>query len=467
MSVHDENIRMLSVGILYVTSKTVYGFTSRGNPLYLFVPLNPDDASMMIGSSVSDRSTNLLIVAEMIDTKNRIPRGVIMRNLGPCGNKKAEQEALLWRYCSTRWIPHTILEPRKNPLRKRLDVPTVNIDPDGCVDIDDCISIWNDGNVIHVAITIADVHAWILENPHLIESASTIGQTYYADGKVVHPMLPRELSEDQCSLIPGKERLGYALLAKWNGVALYETSFAPVTILNKKSYTYDTICGATDFPVDTLRDIASSLAGKPENDPHKWIEHLMIFYNVQAANQLKHAVVNRGIYRGHSAPDVDRLEQYKLFGADVEKLAYSAAIYSDTPIPHWGLGLDAYCHATSPIRRWADIVNQGALKGHPVTFDCGVLNKAFTHSKKYERDMFFLEALMNDPVPLVGRVLDSTGLRSRVWVPQWKRIITVRSIFPEGTQLSIQYFLNMAEPTWKRRIIFRCEDIGYPEPPHP
>lgn len=446
-------------GVVHLTSKTIYGMSSRGIPQYLFQPFDTTVEPFLVGCSEKDRTTNLLAVASLADTVSRIWKGVIVKVLGKCGDKAAEEEAILWRYCQMRWTSKSLEPVTIPPVGDRLSLdehPTINIDPAGCTDIDDCISIWEEDGQTRVAITIADVHEWVCHNMWLVKKASEIGQTFYKDGKVVVPMLPSQLSDDMCSLKPGVRRLGVAMLFVWDGSKIVHDTieFKPVTIVNKKTYTYENVMDATDFPVDTLR----AIAGCP--DPHDWISTLMIKYNTEAAKRLW--ADRHGIFRSHTPPDAFKLEHYAMWNTDLKHLAYGSATYSETNPRHWGLCVDTYCHATSPIRRWADVVNQSYLKGKPLPYNLNTLNIQNKNAKHYERDTHFLTvATETHDYPLTGIVLSSTEKRSRVWVPSWKRMITAYDqTFSEGAIVGLRYFLNLNAPTWKQRLLIKCEDTG-------
>jgi exoribonuclease R len=457
---------MIVSGVIHLTSKTLYGMSSRNTPQYLFQPFDPSVEPFLVGSCERDRSRNLLATAMVADTLSRIHKGVIVRILGPCGDPTAEQEALLWRYCSdvTIWSPRRLQPIVRPSFKNRLDltaVPTINIDPPGCVDIDDCISIWEEDGTTKVAITIADVHEWVCQNMWVLPGATAIGQTLYRDGVPVVSMLPAVLSTDLCSLRPGVDRLGVALLFDWDGTQICNPTFKPVLLHNKTSYTYDTVQGATDFPVQTLRDIASRLAGSSTEDPHVWVETLMVYYNRIAAREL--LASKNGVFRCQPPPVVERLAALARWPVDMQHLAQSRAVYSATVGGHWGLKADAYCHVTSPIRRMADLINQSALKGKPLPFSDEHLTLRNQAAKRYERDSFFLTTLLLSPkdAPLTGVVVDSNDARSRIWVSSWKRLVTAYDQpFHPGTVVSINYFLDLSAVSWKRRMILKCEDTG-------
>jgi len=147
------------------------------------------------------------------------------------------------------------------------------------------------------------------------------------------------------------------------------------------------------------------------NDAHRLIEECMVAANVAAARFLeRHAML--GLYRVHEGPDEDRLDNLRQFlgqvglsldgGDDPQPKDYvrlikkiqgrpdrhliqtvllrsmKAAEYRPENAGHFGLGLDAYAHFTSPIRRYPDLVvhraighviDGGTADDYPVRFD--------------------------------------------------------------------------------------------------
>ena len=458
-------------GVIHLTSKTIYGFTSRMTPIYAFQPFDESIKPFLVGCSDKDMTRNVLAVCKCVSEPGvKIRKGFVEQIIGKCGILSKEEEAVLWRYAPVRWKKNecsTIQTPsfENHPL---LDVPTVNIDPPGCRDIDDCISIWNECDKTFVAITIADVHEWVASNNGLIEKAPLIGQTFYNEGKVIVPMLPPILSENYCSLVPGERRLGLTLQFEWDGKMMNNLHLKQTTIINKKSYTYDDIKQATDFPIDILKDVASWLAGYETNDPHEWVEQLMLFYNRESAQLLE--TYGKGIWRAHSEPDYEKLTKFKEFGVNIEFLAQKSAVYTNTPSKHWGLGDVSYCHASSPIRRWADVVNQSILKKRDVLpYDISHLNIMSKNAKQYERDMFFMQALAySENHTIIGTSIDTNEKRTRLWIPEWKRIITIPNVqIEEGKTVDVRYFLEYNHINWKKRLVFKVEDIDYLEQLHP
>jgi exoribonuclease R len=435
-------------GILELSSRTKYGMTSRNVPIYLFRPLDSKQYSLcIVGCSHKDISSNVLAIVDVGTWEtNKLTRGNLHRIIGKCGDFKAEDEALTFQYQKEGWSPGiTVCIPGAQLERHKITGISFNIDPEGCRDIDDVFTIGDDG---YFYITIADVSEWMKENPESLRKAQTIGQTQYSiDGRILQSMIP---FEQDCSLIPGVERMGVSLRFKITDCKIVDVEFVKTRITNTISYTYDSVY-RSEY-ADTLKHVVHTL-GCTSPDSHDWVAQLMIFYNIEAAKVLKQK--GQGILRVHSVPDIEKLESYKSLGVDAQFLAFKSAKYvpTTTDEKHWGLNADVYCHATSPIRRFADVVNQYVLKNEqPPVVDIDMLNERSKQLKIFARDSFFLRQLLQtDARSVEGTVLND----HRIWVPAWKRIVTCKNDYPIGTTGTLNYSLDMNQSTWKRRVVFK------------
>jgi len=427
--------------------------------MYLFTPLNRAFPSMAVASTARKKDTNMLVLVNIAgdEEPGKLQRGSIHAVFGECGDMAAERKAVDYAYSPVRWKTFpAIVDPYSVPASLSHlpieDVPTINIDPPGCVDIDDCVSIWPGIGCTHVAITIADVGEWVRFNQWM-RYASDIGQTLYSpNGKIIHSMFPHE---QRMSLTPGMKRLGIALMFDWSGHTVTNMRFREVLIVNKASYTYDNVYSATDFPVGTLRDVCEHLAKRPLPDAHDWIETLMTTYNLEFAAMLRG--LGRGLMRAHDAPHTLKSLTYDSLGLP-NHLAMSSARYEPASAAadstHYLFG-KAYCHATSPIRRWADVVNQMAFKGMHFDDDSAAeaCNGTQRYAKSHARDVQFLNIISGPKHAVAGVVVSET----RIWVEEWKRLITCRNDLPFGSSVSVDYHVDMSKPTWKQRVIFRVQ----------
>lgn len=459
------------VGTVELTSKTRYGMSSRGVPIFRFTPMSEAYPPFFVGCSQRDTRWNLLgrIQFDSWSADSSLPKGVLVQTFGAAGNLEAEEAALLAHYGAARWKrgeASGCLSPGEASDQSLLDAATFHIDPPGCRDIDDAVTLCElPGDEMDVHIHIADVASWLIANPHLVEKATAIGQTLYRDGAAVRPMFPLELSEGTFSLLPGESRRALTLTARVDlnrGVLVGEPRWAFHQICVKESHTYES--AATASWAATLAQVAQALnGGKVSADPHDWVESLMLFYNRSAAAALR--ARGQGVLRRHAAPDLQRMAQLRELSLPAEKLAMRAGEYCSpaaADVVHWGLGAAAYCHASSPIRRWADCVNQLALRDWILgtsdawKADATALNVAAKRAKQYERDLIFLRALVGPDAQkkVVGIVVEDGHL----WIDAWGRLARAdtKGLEP-GARVRVWAFADESQRNWKRRLVLRVE----------
>ncbi len=148
---------------------------------------------------------------------------------------------------------------------------------------------------------------------------------------------------------------------------------------------------------------------------HRLVEELMIVANVAAARELS-ARGRECLFRVHDRPSDERLETLRSFLSmrgqgslearrpsprdlarvleraadtgerqtveDIVLRCQALAAYSPHNIGHFGLALDQYCHFTSPIRRYADLLVHRALLGDTLPDD---LDRVGRHLGAMER----------------------------------------------------------------------------------
>jgi exoribonuclease R len=212
---------------------------------------------------------------------------------------------------------------------------------------------------------------------------------------------------------------------------------------------------------------------------------MMIFYNTEAGKKLKNTLM--GILRRHSKPDIDRLERYRTNIPELEMLAYSSAEYclaEEKDTVHYGLNSDTYTHATSPIRRYADLVNQRVLKllirgindRYIVPQAMYDMNMRAKGMKRFSRDMDFLKAISTGETTFSGIImekiqLDNNYIKIKIYIPLWKRMISAKYIaisdnivlsrdekqqidVTDYKEVTIKCSFNMNSRNWKERVIF-------------
>jgi len=443
----------IMVCIVDLVNRTRQGTSKSGVPLYLAHPLDPLYPPILVGSREKDLTCNKFAMVKVkgYEEAYRWPRGELRAWIGPVGSAEAERAAVVaW---GAPWAPSpplfTLPVAEVLPL---LDWPTSNIDPSGCKDIDDVISWRNeDGKVVEVAISIADVSSFLRSGTPEDLEASRRGQTLYAAGTVVSPMIHPVISEGAASL-------------KADGIArpvlslhLPSLEWKRHLLINQKTYTYETA------PKE-LKEVFA-FCGAKTDDPHEWIERAMVLYNVEAAKRLK----GIGILRTQAPPEAAKAALWAM-AAEVAKepslalLGYSAGLYAKEGA-HWALGEEAYCHATSPLRRYADVVNQRCLlallqgveplPSSPELVD--LLNERGRIAKQLGR--FLLCIPLDTLVEGEGIVIDCKELKVGVYFIPWRSRISVRLLEPYsgsiGDRRLIKGFCDTTIPNLKRRMVWK------------
>jgi hypothetical protein len=430
------------------------GTTKSGTPLYMGYPLDPMYPPVIVGSRESDLTKNrfALVLVKEYEEAFRWPRAEFRSWIGTVGDPGAERSAFLLMSGSMASPPLTGLPIFEcKPLHTW---NTCNIDPSGCKDIDDVISWKLDGStVVEVIISIADVSSFVLPGtPEDVEAACR-GQSLYANGSVVSPMIHPLISEKAASLhADGVARPVVSL-------HLPSKTWSRGFLVNQKSYTYEEAIG------NSLLKEVFTICGAVSDDPHEWIERTMVLYNVEAANRIKGV----GILRTQAPPEAAKAMMWKAAAAvsgepSLALLGYSAGLYAKEGA-HWALGEEVYCHASSPLRRYADLVNQRCLvnlldgKTPPSTSNILIesLNTRSRIAKQLDR------SLLSIPLDVIimgdGIIIDLYELNVGVYYLPWKSRITIRLLEPYkgaiGDRCCVKGFCDNTAIDLKRRMVWK------------
>jgi len=450
------------VGVLELSSKYRYGITSRGAPLYLFRPYDDGQPEMIVGCSHRDTARDQIAMVSP-PTEPPAPgqkgRGTLVRLLGHVGSEAVERTGLLEHYCPTRTYSGTMpyIDESDDPTREEIGAATgwltFHIDPPGCRDIDDALAWHADTGTW--AITIADAAAVVPFVSALNDTARTIGETFYSTaGEVQRSMLPPSISEDRASLLPGSRRRGVTYFFKEGSPATDRWALTWITVTH--SLTYDSF---------SQSDVARQL-GLRDRDAHDIVSDMMILYNRRAATLLQQAAPAAGILRVQPHPEAAAVASWSAIDPILARMAHEAATYefvtTDHDQSHAGLGINAYCHASSPLRRYADLANQRLIKAHINGGIVGTsenmdlvehLNSRTRENRRWARDLLFLTEVT------AGKVHEIDVLwvdAARVWVPAWNRLIRMRhEAAPRnpGTRDRVRIFCDPTKRNWRQRIL--------------
>lgn len=321
--------------------------------------ISPDDRNMAKDGDV--------VIAEItsFSTDKRPAAGRIIKILQKPENPRDEVEAIIDEFNLPRKFPHHVIEEArelynrapgtgsKALLRNDLrSLPTVTIDGEKARDFDDAVSIQKTDEGYRLWVHIADVGHYVKWDSLIDTEARKRGTSVYFPDRVI-PMLPKELSEDLCSLKPKVDRRAFTVEMEFNEYGerinkkfylsrinsderMTYTSVRKILIDSdyeeRKKYghlLYDfeimgELChilksrrikrGSLDFDLPEP-EVLLDIQGNPEaiikterNFAHMIIEEFMIAANETVAEHLENIGIP-SLYRIHEEPDPMKLEE--------------------------------------------------------------------------------------------------------------------------------------------------------------
>jgi exoribonuclease R len=341
------------------------------------------------------------------------------------------------------------LTPDRLDLSSDLDIYTVSVDPDGCKDIDDAISIKTlPDDKIEIGIHIADPTSYLIEGSELDLEVSKRSESLYLT-YTTHHMFPESLSTDTFSLLKTKPNRAFSVFLTVSsvetGCTVLTTDIRKTMIRIDSNTSYDKFqeslkdssivedASSTSITKsrNTLYEVGKILYSRYLDGGHiveynskKMIEIFMVLANCKVAEKMVESSSSYDVklpilirsqrvrdYNDDVARDKKALKQQtadKVLLDERMKLLMDAAqlrfYSSDTADKnaHASLGLSLYTHFTSPIRRYSDILVHRLLYNLltksstfkvPCLTECNGLHQMFTmnHYKRFYRDVASLQ----------------------------------------------------------------------------
>lgn len=315
----------------------------------------------------------------------------------------------------------------------------VTVDPEDAKDLDDAVGLeTNNDGTYELSVHIADVSHFVREGGQLEAEAFARGTSVYFPGGVL-PMLPKQLSNNICSLLPNEDRLCLACIMTVSPEGkVLKSRIAETVIKINTRFSYNIVQRILDGDVEVRKNYKklvpmlekmaeltkvieairqargevildmpepkiildengkiADVVAYPHELSHRIIETFMVLANETIAGYaLEHNLPF--VYRIHEKPDPMKAERLSNMlrpfglefffkgdspsGHDYQRLlrdidgelkhivsslalrSMQKAKYSPDCIGHFGLGSKHYCHFTSPIRRYPDLVIHRILK---------------------------------------------------------------------------------------------------------
>lgn len=291
----------------------------------------------------------------------------------------------------------------------RLDltgVRVVTIDDADTADKDDalsleCISGESGGNdaIYRIGVHITDAGALITPGSVLDEEANRrMATLYIPDGNI--PMLPEAVSHDKGSLEAGARRTALSLLADVSSDGeVLDFAVKPSVIVSDAALSYDdadAAIAADDDMLALLYELTQALKRRREANGAVNVDKPEMQVKVESADRIHVRVIDRitparqmvaecmvlcnsllatfcrdndipASYRSQAAPDLSDLGAGLPPGVEIGEgplrwylmmRRFAPAGIGTTAAPHNGLGVPVYIQATSPLRRYPDMVMQ-------------------------------------------------------------------------------------------------------------
>jgi ribonuclease R len=195
-----------------------------------------------------------MVVAEVISypTDKRPPSAKVIKILEKPEDPKSEVDSIIEEFNLPQRFPKAVHEEarmlQRNPYgetaAKRKDLrnlPTVTIDGETARDFDDAVSIRLTEHGYKLWVHIADVGFYVGWNSTIDDEARRRGTSVYFPDRVI-PMLPKELSEDLCSLKPKVERFAFTVEMDFHRTGeRLSARFYPSLIVSDERMTYTSV----------------------------------------------------------------------------------------------------------------------------------------------------------------------------------------------------------------------------------
>lgn len=338
------------------TTKTACYVRPKNKSIPFDLYISPSDRNM------AKNGDNVVAEITAYPTDKRLPSGRIVKIIKRPEDPKSEVEAIIEEFNLPRRFPMDLHEEAmavsagigKDIKGRRKDLrslTTVTIDGERARDFDDAVSVKLTEHGYKLWVHIADVGFFVHWDSALDAEARKRGTSVYFPDRVI-PMLPKELSEEICSLKPGVERFAFTVEMDFDrdgeraGARFYPsviksnermtyTSVRKILVdqdrTERRRYDYllqdfelmNELCGvlrgkrlkrgSLDFDLPEP-EVLLDIQGRPEsiisaerNLAHMLIEEFMIAANEAVAGYLETEGVP-SLYRIHEEPDPMKLE---------------------------------------------------------------------------------------------------------------------------------------------------------------
>jgi len=369
------------IEIIQRAKKAFVGVLEKEDNLFF---LKPDDTKMYTDilipeTELAGAQIGQKVFAELTSWKDyrKAPIGKVIKILGQPGDNETEMHSIAIEKGFDSLLPdHVELEAKNIKLagvktedfKNRKDFRntlTFTIDPDTAKDFDDALSFKELGpDEFEIGIHIADVTHYVKVGSDIDKEARERATSVYLVDRTI-PMLPEELSNDLCSLLPDVDRLTMSAVFVMNKNAEIKSEWYGRTVIHSaKRFTYEEALLSIQKPnllyhkeLSMLNTIAKKMTKdrfehgsvsldqeevkfilddkgtpikvikKERTDSNRLIEEFMLLANKKVAEfvskKIKKEKEGIFIYRIHDLPSKEKTEDLVFF---LKSLGYKVAL---------------------------------------------------------------------------------------------------------------------------------------------
>ncbi|MFP4255228.1 MAG: ribonuclease catalytic domain-containing protein [Desulfobacterales bacterium] len=284
-------------------------------------------------------------------------------------------------------------DPRRTDLT---DLELITIDGQGTMDFDDALSVERRGRNLRIGVHISDVAARVQKGGIIDQEALARGTSIYMPDKKI-PMLPTELAEELCSLIKDRVRPAVSIFfTATPNAEILDREVVPSLVSVDRQFTYSEAdrLVESDESLGALSDAAKAFNRRRlengavqillpdinvrvynggdihlkimdrDSPARLLVAEMMIMANWVMAGFLSEKGMP-AVFRSQLTPRgrlYSGLDEGTMFQNWMQRRMLSRVVLGTSAEPHSGLGLDAYTTATSPIRKYFDLITQRQVR---------------------------------------------------------------------------------------------------------
>uniref|UniRef100_A0A673GXS0 RNB domain-containing protein n=1 Tax=Sinocyclocheilus rhinocerous TaxID=307959 RepID=A0A673GXS0_9TELE len=370
-------------------------------------------------------------------------------------------------------------------------LPTFTIDPTDSQDLDDAIIVRDLGECYEIGVHISDVASFVAKDSELDKYARQLCTSFYSCGKEPIHMFPKELSADFFSLIPNQERRAISLIIQVDTKTNHIKTrlICKSVIHSKRKFSYDEVEDILENnrqqsdPLEICLVKAWNFAEvhrryrkqedwcykKPDEDvtlgrrqSHLMVEELMIMFNHMVAERLlfdettrsitplsehvSHELNNQGLIHRRAMPNSQACiydsETFPILKSVLRCLKTAIhpqllpfAMAFRRLIGHYDLDIDSYTWASSPIRRYADVIVQRLLHS--------VIGKTNVRYTAHDIDLSCMEfPRKNDQPSAYERKANALHFAIELSTQSERKVAYIVELNASGTNFRLSFPLN-------------------------